>query len=192
MSKTLLIFVVSIVAIVLFIIIGMYLISTDTNNKPLGANAPGTFFQPEGVAVNSTGFIYVADTQNDRIQIFHKNGTFLKLFGFPGNNSTNGSLNAPVGITIDPFFGEVMVGNTLQNNIKIFDFNGVFIEPVGSPGSILPNQFHRPSGIVFNATNDFYFIADTYNNQIKRLNSTNQVDCILPLANPLIVCPDQP
>jgi len=73
MSKTLLIFVVSIVAIVLFIIIGMYLISTDTNNKPLGANAPGTFFQPEGVAVNSTGFIYVADTQNDRIQIFHKN-----------------------------------------------------------------------------------------------------------------------
>lgn len=192
MSKTLLIFVVSIVSTVLLTIIGMNLISTDSTNTSLGANLPGTFYQPEGVAVNSTGHIFVADTQNDRIQVFHKNGTFITIFGFPGNSVTDGSLNNPVGITIDPSTSQVFVGNTFQENIKIFDSNGVFLKTVGTPGNILPDQFNRPSGIIFNATNDFYFVADTYNNEIKRLNSTDLVDCILPLANPSIGCPDQP
>ena len=33
-------------------------------------SGPGQFYYPAGVAVDATGHIYVADTDNDRIQVF--------------------------------------------------------------------------------------------------------------------------
>jgi sugar lactone lactonase YvrE len=49
--------------------------------------APGEFDVPHGIAMDSQGRIFVADLQNNRIQIFDQDGTFLqewRQFGAPG------------------------------------------------------------------------------------------------------------
>ncbi|MBI3622562.1 hypothetical protein HY212_00590 [Candidatus Pacearchaeota archaeon] len=40
---------------------------------------------PSGVAVDKTGNIYVADTNNDRIEVFDSSGKLLKSFGSTGS-----------------------------------------------------------------------------------------------------------
>src|SRR5271163_584275 len=39
--------------------------------------AQGDFAFPYGLAVGPTGLVYVADTDNDRVQVFSPTGTFL-------------------------------------------------------------------------------------------------------------------
>jgi sugar lactone lactonase YvrE len=50
-------------------------------------SAPGEFDVPHSIAIDSQGRLFVADLQNNRIQIFDQQGTFLqewKQFGMPG------------------------------------------------------------------------------------------------------------
>ena len=42
-------------------------------------NGAGQFKNPQGVAVDSSGNVYVADTDNDRIQKFSSDGTYYKM-----------------------------------------------------------------------------------------------------------------
>src|SRR3989304_4859767 len=59
----------------------------------------GQFHDPSGVAVDSGGNIYVADTVNNRIQKFDSNGNFLLSFGSFG--SGDGQFNSPFGVEVD-------------------------------------------------------------------------------------------
>ena len=60
----------------------------------------GTLKSPEGIAVDSSsGNVYVADTANNRIQVFSSNGTFISKWGEYG--SPNGTLKSPEGIAVD-------------------------------------------------------------------------------------------
>ncbi len=47
------------------------------------SDADGEFNAPRGVAVDGSGRIFVADTGNDRIQIFDRYGAYLFEFGSP-------------------------------------------------------------------------------------------------------------
>ena len=49
--------------------------------------ATGQFVQPNGVAVDAAGNVYVADTLNGRVQEFSSTGTFICwLKGWPGKS----------------------------------------------------------------------------------------------------------
>jgi len=59
----------------------------------------GQFENPTGIAVDSGGNIYVADTFNDRVQVFKPGGLFWFTFGSVG--AVNGKFNDPYGIAVD-------------------------------------------------------------------------------------------
>ena len=59
----------------------------------------GQFFFAAGIALDSTGHIYVTDSSNHRVQIFDANGNFISKFGSPGNG--DGQFNVPLGIELD-------------------------------------------------------------------------------------------
>jgi len=59
----------------------------------------GQFAGPHGIASDGRGFVYVADTGNDRIQKFTSDGEFLKEWGCEG--SGDGEFSSPTAITVD-------------------------------------------------------------------------------------------
>jgi tripartite motif-containing protein 71 len=44
----------------------------------------GQFFSPQGVAVDTSGNVFVTDGSNDRVQKFTNNGGFVTSWGTPG------------------------------------------------------------------------------------------------------------
>ena len=59
----------------------------------------GQFEEPLGVALDVVGDVYVADSQNQRVQKFSGAGAYLTQFGTPG--SGNGQLNTASGVAVD-------------------------------------------------------------------------------------------
>jgi sugar lactone lactonase YvrE len=71
----------------------------DTAASQTGAEL-GTFDQPYGIDTDAAGNIYVADSGNNRIEIFNPAGKFLYSFGDSGDS--NGLLNAPMDVAVGP------------------------------------------------------------------------------------------
>lgn len=59
--------------------------------------APGTFNDPTGIAVTGEE-VFVADSRNGRIQVFNRDGEFLRAFSSPGDRL--GELGRPMNLTI--------------------------------------------------------------------------------------------
>src|SRR5258706_166740 len=98
---------------------------------PAAANADG-LDHPEGVATDSAGNVFVADTYNDRIQEFDSTGQFIRRWGSRGTGA--GQFSYPGGIATNSA-GHVFVVDTNNARIQEFDSTGVFIRMWGSLGS---------------------------------------------------------
>ena len=69
---------------------------------PYGANgstALGYFSHPRGIGVDSVGNLYVADTENHRIQKFNQSGQFLLSWGSQGSGV--GQFITPTDVAVD-------------------------------------------------------------------------------------------
>jgi DNA-binding beta-propeller fold protein YncE len=126
----------------------------------------GQFEYPHGIAINNAGNIYVADTNNSRVQKFDSNGTFITKWGTIG--SGNGQFNWPAMIAFDNA-GSVYVIDERNNRIQKFDSNGAFIATWGTYGSD-NGQFYAPEGIAIDTSGNVY-VADTGNNRVQKFDS---------------------
>jgi DNA-binding beta-propeller fold protein YncE len=125
----------------------------------------GQFNDPLGIAVNATGYVYVADTYNDRIQEFTSTGTYMTQWGGPLTGGTgNGQFIYPDGIAVNAT-GYVYVADTLNNRIQEFDPSGTYVTQWGSSGTG-NGQFNQPYGIAMNAS-DYIYVADSINSRIQ-------------------------
>jgi sugar lactone lactonase YvrE len=80
---------------------------------PLGApsTATGQFEEPEGLAMDTKGDLFVTDTGNSRVQEFSPSGTYLTSIGNTATSVSNGELFFPVFSTLDE-----------NNNLFVTDF----------------------------------------------------------------------
>ncbi len=118
---------------------------------------------PAGITVDSSsGNVYVADTANNRIQVFSSNGTFISTWGRYG--TANGTFNQPAGITVDSSSGNVYVADTDNHRIQVFSSNGTFISTWGVYG-IDEIGMRFPEGIAIDQEGNVY-VADTANHRI--------------------------
>ena len=126
----------------------------------------GQVIHPEDVANAPNGYIYVADSDNDRIEIFDASGTFISAWGTTGTG--DGQFDQPMGVEVDSS-GNVYVADYYNNRIQKFDGNGVFITKWGTQGSG-DTQLYRPSGVVVDPTGTHLYVADNYNCRIVRFS----------------------
>jgi uncharacterized protein (TIGR03663 family) len=85
----------------------------DNRDNPLG------FFGPRGIAVDSAGNVYVADTGNKRIVMTDNEGEFIYQWGEAG--SAPGSFNEPTGIAIDEANDLIYVADTWNSRVQAFE-----------------------------------------------------------------------
>ena len=82
-----------------------------------GGSGDGEFNYPSGVTVDSSGNVYVADSNNHRIQKFDSDGVFVTKWGSKG--SGDGQFQQPSGIAIDSS-GNVYVADSDNHRIQKF------------------------------------------------------------------------
>jgi len=130
-------------------------------------SADGQFYYPNGVTVDSYGNVYVADTNNNRIQKFSSTGSFLTMWGSEGSNE--GQFDWPESITVDSH-GNVYVADTYNNRIQKFTPNGTFLAKWGTD---VPGDGHltEPYGVAVDSSGNVY-VADTHNHQIQKFSSS--------------------
>ena len=127
----------------------------------------GQFNLPSDVASDTTNRIIVADTGNNRIQIFNSTGGHLMSFGTFG--SGNGEFSFPKGVAAD-ITDRIIVADTNNQRIQIFNSSGSFVTSFGGFGTG-NGSFNTPSGVATDS-NGRIIVADTGNNRIQIFNST--------------------
>ena len=119
----------------------------------------GQFELAHGVGIDSSGNIYVVDTNNFRVQKFDSNGKFITMWGSKG--SGEGQFLHGHDITFDSS-GNIYVTDVLKDSdvarVQKFDSNGKFITMWGSKGSG-EVQFSHPHGIDVDSSGNVY-VAD--------------------------------
>ena len=131
------------------------------------------FKYPEGIAISPiTGQVYIADTDNHRIQVLNPDLTFSHLFGKKG--SANGRFNKPGDIAIDSQ-GLVYVADTDNHRIQKFTPNGNFVAQFGSKGWGLgsgPGELIYPRGITIDtADTGLVYVSEAGNRRVSVFTS---------------------
>ncbi|MFL5731561.1 MAG: DUF2298 domain-containing protein, partial [Chloroflexia bacterium] len=167
--------------------------STGTGNgqfAPIGPDAQGT--GPGGVAVDSAGNVYVADTWNHRVQKFDSSGKFLAQWGSFLNLSDPNSANepnknarfyGPRGIAVGPD-GDLYVTDTGNKRVLVFDTNGSpkrQISSGASPDRVAPQypfnkpgELNEPVGVAVDKSGNVY-VADTNNHRIQKFDAAGKL-----------------
>jgi sugar lactone lactonase YvrE len=135
---------------------------------------PGEFNRPEGLGLDSSNKLYVADSCNHRIQVFSAEGDWLASYGRPG--AATGELSYPYDVQIDRT-GLQFVCEFGNSRIQIFDRAHRPIEMLGKAGGA-PGKFNNPWSIALDSQGNLY-VADSGNHRvqkfIRRQSSTSRV-----------------
>ena len=70
--------------------------------------------------MDNVGRIYVADTGNNRIEVFNENGAFLAMWGSSGTG--DGEFAAPTGVVVDDS-GAIYVLDTDNNRVQKYGWS---------------------------------------------------------------------
>ncbi|HBA60251.1 MAG TPA: hypothetical protein DCZ92_05450 [Elusimicrobia bacterium] len=105
------------------------LLAGGTKKTLIGTGSlQGQVKNPKGIFVDPKGLIYVADTGNDRVQIFNADGSYSNMFGESG--SGDGNFRAPTSVAVNNK-GNIYVADSKNKKIKAFNADGIFLFAVG-------------------------------------------------------------
>ncbi|MDP8924416.1 MAG: NHL repeat-containing protein [Chloroflexota bacterium] len=123
----------------------------------------GQLIWPTSIATDRLGHVYVSDERRHDVQMFDRDGNFLRKWG--GLGSGDGQFNRPSGLAVDGD-GNVLVVDALNNRIQRWSPAGEFLTAWGAAGSG-PGQFNLPWGIAVDRQGQIY-VADWRNSRVQK------------------------
>ena len=119
----------------------------------------GALNDPYGVTCDGKGRVYVADTMNNRIQIFSPGGQFLKEI----TDLVNGSgLEYPISIATSG--SHLLVSEYMRHRVVMFTTRGELVATFGRRGKSV-NELSSPRGIAIDPTG-LICVCDYDNNRL--------------------------
>jgi sugar lactone lactonase YvrE len=151
----------------------------------------GLNLDPEftGIAVDSTGTVYISDTANNRVRRITVDGTISTIVGNgtatnsgDGGPATMAGIASPTGLVLDSA-GQLYVATT--STIRMISSSGVITTIVGTGlsgysgdgGPALGARLSSPSGLAFDASGNLY-IADSGNNCIRKVTPAGTITTV--------------
>ncbi|QHT58928.1 hypothetical protein GXP70_02355 [Paenibacillus lycopersici] len=151
-----------------------------------GDNGPAVdaaLSSPSGVAVDSAGNLYIADTSNHRIRKVDTTGFITTVAGSDdsgysgdGGPAVDARLYYPNAVAVDDA-GNLYIADTYNNRIRKVDISGNISTVAGTSGTdgysgdgglAVDAQLNEPEGITVDGSGNLY-IADTDNNRIRKV-----------------------
>ena len=133
----------------------------------------GGMAYPEAVAAWS-GFLFIADTRNNRIQVWDSDMTSnIAMVGSFGTGTNE--FNWPAGLVVNKAAQQLVVADTGNDRIVVYDIDPAtgyltLAFAFGSTGSAT-GEFNKPRGVALDAVGNIY-IADQANNRIQVFDLT--------------------
>jgi DNA-binding beta-propeller fold protein YncE len=138
---------------------------------------------PLGLDADGEGNVYVADFQNDQIQVFDADGNFLRRFPDPNQRVGRGSSGqGGTGIAVtDVAVHEGRVYATDSYQIFVFTTQGELVTQFGKPGDWVGDLDH-PNGIDVGEDGTIY-VSDSNHNRV--IAYSEQGEVIWQLGEPI-------
>ncbi len=177
---------------------------TEGNKGEFGGSATrAELDNPQGVAVNAKGDVFIADTYNNVVREVTPWGQIATVAGNgnPGDKGDNGpawraELSFPTGLAVDAL-GNLYIADSGNNVIRRVSTSGVITTVAGDVaadqasgglggfsgdgGPATQARLHSPQGIALDQAGDL-FIADTFNNAIREVTPSGTISTIVNTA----------
>lgn len=124
-------------------------------------SGPGEFLHPEGLSISQSGDIYVADTGNNRIQVFDSRGNFIRQKGDFGWEPA--TFNRPTALWAKRGF-KIYVADSYNRRLQVFDIDLNFIGEITDTGYI--------KGVAVSEHGDIYI---SENNEVMKLSQFGEI-----------------
>jgi DNA-binding beta-propeller fold protein YncE len=147
---------------------------------------PGQFNIVHNIATDSEGWVYVADRENHRVQVFDPNGRFetqwvnmARPCGLYIDQATNIAYVGELGVAIGPNAQALGVGP----RISIYDTKGHLLARLGNqPEGEAPGQFIAPHGVCIDTRGDIYVGEVSWTHTGSRLNPPREIRSLQKLV----------
>lgn len=159
--------------------------------------------RPRGMAFDSAGNLYFAESGNDRVRKVDTDGNITTVagtgtpdLGLDGPAITS-ALNFPYGVAIDSD-DNLYIADTMNHRIQKVDTDGnvstvagTGTEGLGANGIATGSELSRPHSVAFDSVGNLY-IADSSNQRIQKVDTDGQVSTVAGTSGSHGTGPDGP
>ena len=162
---------------------------TSTCKAGIAGSGNGQFKSPSAIAVDSKGDLWVADTDNDRVQELNSKDEYATQFGKEG--TAEGQFMEPKGIAVTSS-GTVFVSDSANNRVQTFSEKGAFQAAFGwgvgnGEGKLETctsgckagiagsgtGQLNAPRGVAVSSAGEVW-VVDYANNRLQEFNESGE------------------
>ncbi|MGV3697822.1 Ig-like domain-containing protein, partial [Flavobacterium sp.] len=149
-----------------------------------GQGASALFAAPKGLDVDSSGNVYVADANSNRIRKITNAGVVSTVAGdgtagYLDGQGTSAKFSNPIGVAVTAS-GNIYVSDTSNNRIRMISASGSVTTIAGSGAAGMVNgqgtsaQFNAPRAITVDTSGNIY-VVDYSNNRIRKITTSGSV-----------------